>query len=403
VNGPDLHRPQRILLVNPVSLGPQHEAFDSTCLYALSHEFAECPSNIELTFVARPNHVDASLDFLSRYKAASNFAVRRLWSNRQGRLSSMVCYVQAMSVVLKALRGGRLDRIVLMVADNTITPRFLSLFGGLIQRRGIRLDVLWHNNIENMRGAPNKLRLWAKISKIDCIKIVVLENFMVELAERTFPVGKIWLWPFPIPSFIEQIQAALAAPEIPSKAYDFLVSGNHVSRAANASFFASLDRGLKACKAISSNSNLAATPVQTPTIALLGQPKSGLPDEPPLICLPRPEAYRDYLTALHQARFVLFPPDSAHRQTASGVMLDAISMGIPIVAPRAGAYTALYPDCPEGQALLYDPAVGPENAFAQAALLDSAAYQSLVESMKSLAEQRSALKFAQSFWRAGER
>jgi hypothetical protein len=396
-------RPQRILLINPISLGPQHQAFDSTCLYALSREIPDCHTAIELTFLARPNHLDAISNFLQAHNASSEFQSKRLGSNRNGRFSSMLCYGAAMWALFKALRSNKADRIVLMVADNTLTPRFLSLFSGLIHRRAIHLDVMWHNNIENMRRTPKKLRRWAKLSNLKGIKIVVLEDFMVELVARTLPVNQVSVWPFPIPTFLPQIQAALSCQQIPAKAYDFLVSGNHVARAANADFFASVQQGLQACRRSNSDPQAESTSAEAPTVALLGQPRSELPAEPPLTCLPRPVAYSDYLTALHRARFVLFPPDSANRQTASGVMLDAISMGIPIVAPNAGAYTGLYPDCAKGRSLLYDPKAGPAEAIAIAVQISSENYQSLVISMKTMAEQRSPEHFAQSFWRTGER
>ena len=60
----------------------------------------------------------------------------------------------------------------------------------------------------------------------------------------------------------------------------------------------------------------------------------------------------EYWRLLLKSKFLIIPPQSASRITASGVHIDAISAGVPVIAPESGTFAENVPNL--GKVLLYN-------------------------------------------------
>ena len=87
-----------------------------------------------------------------------------------------------------------------------------------------------------------------------------------------------------------------------------------------------------------------------------------------------------------KSKFLIIPPQSASRITASGVHIDAISAGIPVIAPELGTFAENVSIL--GKSLLYNKENLTE-VFKRALLMTNIDYQNLCNELVKTSESLS--------------
>lgn len=248
--------------------------------------------------------------------------------------------------LLRVIHDVKPDIVFFLAADNFATP--LAILAGQLVDRGKktpRFVVVLHNNFENLaqgRYPALKKSLWRITERITNITFVVLVPFLVTEGRCAFPQSDFQILPHPTYAHLHPQFAQEKVPSI--KEVDFLFLGRHAYEAVHSGF---LEEFLKCCVDILPN-----IPQNSIGVALPSDFDVDIPEGISLLPYQSYPSAPEYFSIIADAKFAVIPDCSRHRLTASGVLVDLLTLGTPVIAPKDGAW--LYQVAPGNQALLFD-------------------------------------------------
>jgi hypothetical protein len=293
-------------------------------------------------------------------------------------------------LLLREARGDDTLLIFLSIYRATIFSRRIARILGAVPGRG-PIHV-FHAELAAL-GRPRRrnplLRLFDLAAAFHHVaamgdRVVLLERSIREAFLREFPGFRdlALLWPHPVPGV--GVAARHRSPDV--------VSFGFLGFAAESKGF---DRfqGVAAAVRDELGSRVSFRAIgHTEYDAVRIEPHQALDIQPRRAPWPRDE----FLAAAGDLDFVcLFYDADYYRFVASGVLLDAVALGKPVVAPRIRLVEALAEEFGE-IGMLYEPDSGPTTAVREAiAIAGTPRYRHMVANLKRLAQARGVRSLAE--------
>ena len=211
--------------------------------------------------------------------------------------------------------------LIIGASDNLIVPSILLYFR--LFRKTQTTIVFLHNNIESSKNSFLKRFMW-NITLKGNVYGVILSKFVYDYATTNMPNKNILYFPHFTYSVIIDIDPSL----VDDYCFDFLILGRH-SESFGLNQFTQLL--LETCSNHKSKKEI---------IVCVGD-NSGFVDKYPNVKVVKynfPATSEEYWGFLKKSKFIIYPPLSGKRLTASGVHLDSISMKTPTIAPFEGTF-----------------------------------------------------------------
>ena len=318
------------LVIDPVNTGNSHAAFNSSFIRAM----AMCNEIESITLLIdrkqynhshfcyikdNLNNVIPILNnnFFSRYKPINAFLS---WSN------AFLYYLK----LIRFLHLNRIDILLFLAADNTFSPFLINLISSYLTKRRISLYIVFHNNLENLKNSPKKSIRWKNALVNKNVNVILLSRFLIKEAIKTFPDNNMIVIPHPTYAHLH------AKPDLAlnkKEKVDFLFLGRHSIKADLTGF---LDYFILLCKKIELSEN-----VEIKIRLLVRNDLRTINECDNIEVLVNPST-EHYFNSIISAKFGVFPPESSDRLSASGVIADLQTFGIPIIAPMEGPFKENY-------------------------------------------------------------
>ena len=349
----------KILILDTVSSGTSHLIFNTTIIKSF------IVSNLS-------ENIDVLIDEEQRCLINEKSAIKKVnfikgvsnARNNKSKYSYFVSKIKNQIKTVKTVRKNKPHVIFVLASDNLLTP--FSLF---LCKKTYKIDVfvILHNNIDGSKNSRLKRYIWKLVFK-NKIKGIVLSEFIQEYANKLFKYNP-YLLSHPTYKDIETSNQVLYNNNNNKKS-DFLLLGRH-------SFFFYED---------SFNERFFEEVVASKEKINLSLGKIGLKSNIPnlkIIEYSNPLSHKEYWSLLSTTKFLIIPPQAGRRLSASGVHLDAITMGIPTIAPRQGTFIENTPEL--GKKLLYNEKTINEY-FKKAIEMDESEYLILSQEVLMLSE-----------------
>lgn len=363
----------KLLVFDPINIGYSHLAFNRTLLEALIQ--SDRVDSIDL-ILSRSQTEEKSIKKLienkkiQKVEALNNYQEnKRINSWKLSRVQFTTGLINSYFSLIKQFWISKPKAIFLLSSDNTVSIVFLFLLKYLFRAK---IFIFLHNNIENCKNSKVRLALWRRLLSKSFTGIL-LSRFALTKSRELFQkeVNLVFL-PHPI---YDNIVDSKVKSSVKMK-YDFLVLGRHSNFYSKNNFEDYLidavdkfdtDRAVtllikKDCVRSLQSGNLTVKEYDFPL------------------------SNEKYWEMILTSRFLMIPPQAAKRITASGVHLDAITAGTPIIAPQEGTFTENVPL--DGKKLLYN--VKNVNSVLENALqMKNEDYNKLVKQIQDISESLS--------------
>jgi len=325
----------KILLFDPITAGNVHVAFNATMVESL----IRIPSVTTLTLLLEQKQLTQCVfEEVLDHPIIDVYPLPELPNNIGHKFKgakvfrAFSSYRQFYCVARKVLP----DIVILLAADNVLTPLAFRFLGHHWKHKTWRLLIVFHNNIENMRlqHSVRKLRLiqslWAGALNRPYSEILVLSEFLKNSITQFLPGTHVKYLPHPTYANIHSRYIN------PKQAYikdiDFLFLGRHALEASKSGFLDEFIATVSKIWNYESGDSIRA--------------KIALPSS---LCIRNEQAIElelynyyptihGYLNLIARSRFVVIPPSSEPRLTASGILADTLTIGVPITAPNTGPF-----------------------------------------------------------------
>ncbi len=216
-------------------------------------------------------------------------------------------------------RKKRVKRFIFLAADNFYIPFLLSLLSLLFFKK-LSINVILHNNVNKFAQDRVGFVLW-RLADLLGINITVLSDYVKESMLK-MGFKNINVLPHPVYSDLPKVRSLLNEKD-KVKDIDFLVLGRHAFNLDWLKNLVTQDAVLKR-KAIVACLHRSECELYQSSIDFKYYEK--------------PLSETDYWSLVSRSRFIVIPPSSGNRLTASGVLIDAISMAVPVLAPQFGVF-----------------------------------------------------------------
>lgn len=230
----------------------------------------------------------------------------------------------------KIAKAYKPDAVLFLAGDNLFSPLIFWIIGLKYSKQ---IVVIFHNNIENYRSQKSKLKralsrlLWSFALETKKGEVLVLSEFVKNQLNLMLPRTRASV--LPLPTYEEAHSYSIKVKGKQEKCIDFLFLGSHAYRAFVTGFLG---------RFIFEISNTWKGH-KVPVVALPGS--FHLESEQASVSLKYLEDYPEtnrYLDLIRRSRFVVIPSVSGSRISASSVMADTMTLGVPLVAPMAGFF-----------------------------------------------------------------
>lgn len=323
----------KVILLDPLSVGVSHVSFNETMTKAILK--AKSVSSVHLILSQTQLCQKRFNDITSSEKVNSINAL----NNDKINTSRFIYSIKMLSLffrLLFSIKKNKPNTLFLLAADNFYSPIFLLLIKTLFN---LQIKIVLHNNIENIKSSTFKIKLWSLVLTKN-VTGIILSKFVLNHSKQLFN-NKVNIKLLPHPSY-EHIIGQQNFSNNQSYKSDFLVLGRHSEFFYQDNFYKSF---CNACSKIKTNDNTILIIRKTDKIKASNSIFSTKEYQFPL-------TDNDYWQMLNNTKFVIIPPQAAKRITASGVHIDALSIGTPVIAPNIGTFKENVPKIAES--LLYD-------------------------------------------------
>lgn len=363
----------KLLVFDPINIGYSHLAFNRTLLEALIQ--SDVVNSIDL-MLSRSQTEEQSIKKLIENKkiqkvfALNNFQeYKRINSWKSSRVQLTTRLINSYFSLIKQFWISKPKAIFLLSSDNTVSIVFLFILKYLFRAK---IFIFLHNNIENCKNSKRKLAMWRRLLSRNFTGIL-LSRFALTKSRELFQkeVNLVFL-PHPI---YDNIVDSKIKNSVKMK-YDFLVLGRHSNFYSKNNFE---DYLIDAVDKFDADRNVILLIKKNCVKSLQSRNLTVKEYDFPL-------SNEKYWEMILTSRFLIIPPQAAQRITASGVHLDTITAGTPIIAPQEGAFTEnVHLD---GKKLLYN--VNNINSILENALqMKNDDYNKLVKQIQDISESLS--------------
>ncbi len=319
----------RILLVDPINSGENHAAFNATIVIALSHHLDV--KSIYLFLEERQLETRFFMDIFQDAKVTTCSFSKDTDFAKVGREGiGRFQYLQNYRRFLKIVDDLKPDVIILLSADNLMIP--LTLISLILIRKKIpKIFVIWHNNLENLINGCILLKkfIWRKATNATGSVIIVLSPFLKVAGEKLIQDINFRVLPHPTYAHLHK-QLIMRKKSQTIKSVDFLFIGRHARDSIISGF---LEEFLESCSSI-----ISKIPKKYISVALPREFYTCVKDDVILFPYDSNPSFSEYSFLIRKAKFVVAPPCSGSRLTASGVLADLLTLGTPVIAPNEGVW-----------------------------------------------------------------
>jgi len=314
----------RIILFDPVTYGFSHAAFNASMILS----FCSVNKIKSLTIMLEKNQITHPYIQSAINESPLQPLVLPLPTSKNSLITKIARSIKSHILLIFRVLIEKPNVICFLASDNTFSPFFLTLISAITNRTKSRLLIVFHNNLENMKNNHLKLRLWETVIRITDVRLIVLSPFLKKRVKLHIPSASVVC--IPHPSYTEFRGSPQVYIPYSEKLYDFLFLGRHAYSLNGKEFLANF---INECSSFNIN--------RCVKIVISADVQVGdlyCPSNVELITYRYPITDFMYDKLLQESRFVVVPPDSAYRLTASGVLADSITFGVPIIAPKAGPF-----------------------------------------------------------------
>ena len=309
-----------MLIIDPVNASNSHASFNMTLISAISKY--KNIDNISI-FLEKKQLNKLQNEYSLRMNDAYEYKLSK--SN-----NIFMCLYQKYKIyrrVYNIIKVKKVEKVVFLAADNLYSPIFLYLLKLRIKRK-IDVFVILHNNIEHIQDYGLKHKLWSLAFKHNIVPIVLAE-FVQNKAKELFFNTNVEVLKHPTYKHLnEQLNISKDIETL-----NFVTLGRHSNAFKNPvlanGFFQTCETYPKDIaihlyikENIIENDYVKGTFVNNYSF---------------------PMSNSEYWRILYSSHFLIIPPGSADRLTASGVLADGLTAGLLIIAPKKGAFIEFIP------------------------------------------------------------
>lgn len=356
----------KVIMADNISIDYSHLDFNKTFIKAV----VNCSSVESLELIVSASQKDNIKKFLQVDKV-QNISYLNNKSMNSNALSFIYHSLKAYYKLVRRIIRFKPDTLLLLAIDNIIGPILILLLKNIFS---LEIIVLSHNNFDVIKKSKFKKWIWCR-GLMKGIKNLFLSKFVLEKVKENFPMKchpNLDYVPHPTYDFL----FAVSDQKKHSYTYDFLILGRHSLFFKDSDFakkICSLSKSVKAKRRFRLHVRKGCFPSNIDANFDVSEYEF-------------PMSNNEYKEKLKQSRFLLIPPLSGERVTASGVHLDAITSGLPTIAPISGAFrenTSIL-----GESLLYN-SHNIEEVFAKALQMNDYDYEKLTKEINTMSESLS--------------
>lgn len=360
----------KITVFDPINIGLSHASFNYTTIRSLLN--AKHIESVDIILSKSQLKQNLFLKIQDDAKVKSIIRINRSKkalsnsSEKDGKIRYLREFILSYIELIKNIKKNKPEAIYILALDNLYSLLFLFFLKRFCK---VKIFIFLHNNIENCKHSRLKLVVWAKLLKKN-IHGIVLSEFVYRRARELFKKNiNLNLLPHPNYSHIVgKIKKEFDKIEI-----DFLVLGRH------SNFFCEDNFGSKVLEQINK-----VKPNKTYTLLIKkGCLNTSLPKNIIVHEYDFPISYFQYWEFLKKSKFLIIPPKSQTRITASGVHLDSITAGIPVIAPEQGAFAENVSE--QGACLLYNE-TNIQDVFAHALQMSINEYKTINKEIEEMSD-----------------
>lgn len=363
----------RALVFDPINIGLSHASFNWTTVKSL----VNCKNIESLDVILSKSQLEQEL-FLQIYKESKVKNITKINCSKKALSSSLekesrLSYLKEMFLsykeLLKSIKKRQPDLIYILASDNFYSLLFLFL---IKKNYNINTFVFLHNNVENSKHSKIKLAFWRALLSKNFYGIV-LSEFVYRKGKELFN-KKVNLKVVPHPSYSHIV--GNFEKQFEKLQNDFLVLGRHSGYYALDNFENNLINEIKKSQ----------PQKKIKLIIKRGSIKSPNLEKLEINEYEFPLSDGEYWQLLRNSKFLIIPPQAAERITASGVHIDAITAGTPVLAPKLGTFIENVPL--QGEKFLFNDSNACK-AFENALKISDEEYKILMKRIKDVSESLS--------------
>lgn len=232
--------------------------------------------------------------------------------------------------ILEIIIKEKPNLIFLLASDNLFTPITLILKNYFTKTKCI---IIFHNNLENIKDSNSKQYIWKAALKNKEHSVIFLSKHIKSIFDK-MNLGKT-SHSISFPSYCNLLKKNNVSKDI-----DFLILGRH-SHELNQEKLYSIFNNQIECTGSNINILVSQNITTNHTVGGVNFHTYIHPIKENL-----------YWDTLSKAKFIIIPEEAFDRLTASGIQIDALTMGIPVIAPKTNIFLEYTPEA--CKALLYE-------------------------------------------------
>lgn len=353
----------KVIIFDPVSTGKSHYTFNNTMIKIITE--ANNISSVRI-ILSQSHFLKLHSSETSESTKIKNIHGINYSKINKTRFHFLVCSVIAYLHLIRKIIKYNPKSLFILAADNLYSPFFLLIIKFIFN---INIYVFLHNNLENVKNSNFKKKLLIKILN-NGVKGICLSKFVMRNANQLLNNNSNLLY-FPHPSYSHLFK------ERASESYkcenDFLLLGRHSVFFTESNFHKKI---FSVCEDLNSQKSIVFS-IRKNCL----QKKQSKNIEITEYDFPMND--EEYCKLLFKSKFLIIPPQSASRITASGVHIDAISAGIPVIAPELGTFAENVSVL--GKSLLYNEE-NLKEVFKRALLMTNNDYENLCKELVKTSE-----------------
>lgn len=309
----------RTLIFDPTSINISHLSFNITIIRSILGIPKVNTVKVLLSDTQTKNKIFDEIKSNDKTEFEDSLANSKLNKNK---FTFFLFTITSYFKLLFSLINYKPDTLFVLSSDNLYGPILLRIIRNLFK---LDIYIFLHNNIENSMSSSLKKTIWSSLL-IKRTHGIVLSEFVLNNSINLFS-NSLNIHLLPHPSYahlVNDIELQNDKTKI-----DFLLLGRH------SEYFYENDFANKFF-----NKFLEIGDKSKIKIALRKSKLNVFKNEKiEFIEYEYPITDQEYWDLLKRTKFLIIPPQSKTRITASGVHIDAITMGVPVLAPKKGTFS----------------------------------------------------------------
>lgn len=290
-----------LLVCDPISSGDSHYFFNKSFLKGV----IESRSYNNVYYVGSTNYLEAPN---ISYKISKSY--KDIFKN-----------------IIGVINNKNIDKLIFLASDNFFIPLLSKLINNF---KDLEISIILHNNFQNLNNNFLKKNIWRSVDRGRNLSLICLTDNIVndndlELKNIKYVPHHTYL----------NLQEFRSLQEFETKVYDFSFLGRHAS--------ISVETGFISCF-IDILNDIATDQHSNIDIFISEKFEHDVDHQNLSVTFDDGWLSKEvYLDNINKSRFLVFPYHSISRKTASGILNEAITLGIPVIAPEGGTFPSETP------------------------------------------------------------